>query len=52
MGSNRLGLNGLKELDFTASVCAVEVGKDRQKIVWAWEPFVSQMHPLPGLLLV
>jgi hypothetical protein len=23
-----------QEFDFTASVCAVELGKDRQKIVW------------------
>jgi len=24
-----------EEFDFTVSVCAVEVGKDRQEIVWA-----------------
>lgn len=34
-----------EEFDFTVSVCAVVVGKDRQEIVWAWEAFVNQIHP-------
>lgn len=33
-GSCLLSMKGLKGFDFTTSVCNVEFGKDRQRIVW------------------
>ncbi|NER46898.1 MAG: hypothetical protein F6J86_10715 [Symploca sp. SIO1B1] len=43
-----LKMDGIKEFDFTTSVCVVELGKDRRKIVWVQLSLVNLIDYQPG----